>query len=149
MSRILLTSGQNNLPVNAKFKTGRQQPISYTSYPEAYESCTHKKKKESFWANKVLKPWAAFTGYTKGAAVGLLKGGLTGGIIFGGFKLVEFAQKNNFLKRIPKAPRFVQIGIPILTGLGVLAVKLFNTSLNVNEKKAQIDHRWQKNPHSD
>lgn len=122
----------------------------------AEEQASKKKNKLSFFekckrfVGSMKKAGVTIVDYTKGTILGAVKGAAVGGIGFGACKIVskvlenkEFATKGkNFLAKIGKSPRTAKVvgaGMAII-GLGT---QLWKTSLEVNEKKALIDHKYE------
>ena len=72
-----------------------------------------------------------------GAIKGALYGGLTAAGVAGGVAVKNIVQK---------APKTLGIGGKIIAGVVGLAVMggtIFNAKLDANERKAQLDHRWE------
>lgn len=80
------------------------------------------------------------SGYTKGTIKGAFQGFLVGSGIYTVSKIVSSFN----LKAGKKALPAKALGI-ISAGLTLIAT-YWNTSLNVNQQNADVDHRWQRTP---
>lgn len=109
------------------------------------------------------KLWIGVCEYTNATVVGGIKGVITGGIAFAGLaglqaaknnipKVTEFASNAELKNVAAKAGKFVLNHVPqerkgkailaAIAGAIPFSVQIFNASLNVSEKTAQVDHRF-------
>ncbi len=110
---------------------------------QAETPAVEKKPKKSIWA-KMRGAYASFkkgvvasVEYTKGTIKGAAYGVVAAASVLGIDAIANKVQKSE--KTFSKKGK-VFAG---LAAAGALAINLFQSYLNVNEKKAQIDHRWQ------
>lgn len=87
------------------------------------------------------KAWVYVAEYTKGAIKGVFEGGLLGGLTFLGIWGVKAAKTRAIKSSLPKR---YSLSSAIAAGVGALTLgyQLFKSSLNVSERTAAIDHRY-------
>lgn len=95
----------------------------------------------------VKKTYVSFTGYTKALTGGIVKGGIIGSVVFGVLKAIDFARSHG-KENVKKLPNALIISAAVVAGLVKIGTTLFKSSLNINEIKANIDHRYHKNLHN-
>lgn len=86
----------------------------------------------------VQKAWINLEEYVKGTAMGIFVGIVTGGLTYGiiaGVKAIRSGIRNVKMTTMNKA---ASIGV----GIATLGYYLFNASLNVSERTAGVDHRY-------
>ncbi|MCK7470076.1 MAG: hypothetical protein MZU95_04160 [Desulfomicrobium escambiense] len=119
------------------------------------------RKFKNFMAG-IQKAWATVTGYTKATFKGIFDGALVASTVLAGTAGYNFIKrhvnkvssnkevKDKAIQQIKdKAkliPKSIKYGAVALGGV-TLIYDLFKASLDINEKKANIDHRWKANPH--
>lgn len=86
--------------------------------------------------------------YAKGTVKGLFYGGITAGTvigvdaIMGATKIIKNAKAGNVAEKAVKVLSTKGKVAAGAVGLAVLGYHLFKSSLNLSEKKANVDHRW-------
>ncbi|MCD8377631.1 MAG: hypothetical protein LUB59_02450, partial [Candidatus Gastranaerophilales bacterium] len=102
-----------------------------------------KKRKTSLWQKikngytSIKKGFITASEYFKGTLKGLIYGGAVGLAVLGADAV------RGIVKKSPKTVSTKGKIIAGLAGASVMAYNLFNANLNANEKKANVDHRWQ------
>ncbi|EKE02700.1 MAG: hypothetical protein ACD_20C00346G0027 [uncultured bacterium] len=96
----------------------------------------------------VKKAYVVTTQYTKALVNGTVKGAIIGSGVYGTLKAVDF-MKNYKQETVKHIPKQVVIGAAAVAGLTKLGFTLFKSSLDVNEAKSKIEHRWQHDPHDE
>lgn len=83
----------------------------------------------------IKKSLASIKAYTKGFFKGIFKGGIAASVAYTGISIFN---------RIKKQPENSKLGL-IVGGVimaGSLIASIWNASLDLSEKKSEIDHRW-------
>ena len=71
--------------------------------------------------------------YTKGTFKGVFQGAIVGSVIYA---------SGSAYKHFKKASKLPVKALSVVGAVGTLFANYWKTSLNANEKKADIDHRW-------
>ena len=75
--------------------------------------------------------------YTKGTFKGVIEGAVVGASVYTAGSLYKG------IKNLAKKPSKMPVkALAIASGIATLAANYWKTSLNTNEKKADVDHRW-------
>ncbi len=103
----------------------------------------------------IKKAWINVAEYTKGTVIGVLGGSILGGLTYGvlhGIKAVKSLLKKNkdqivydidgILTKRAKRFKLLAETVSIAVGLATLGYSLFKSSLNVSERTADVDHRY-------
>lgn len=106
---------------------------------------------KSFMAS-LKKFGVGFSEYGSASVAGVAKGAVAGGLTYGALSLVGLIKKNGkkqvaegvqeaakAVSKWPKIGKFLAAGI---VGTGTLLVSLYDASLKVSERNANIDHKY-------
>ena len=80
--------------------------------------------------------FAAFGEYTKGTIGGIIKGVAAGSLLYTAGNIINHFREKAGKKLLHNKP------LAILVGACTLGINLWKASLNVNEKRSDIHHRW-------
>ena len=103
------------------------------------------KKFKGFIAG-IKKFFASAGEYIKGSVKGLISGAVAGSIVYSAGSLFNGARAKSAAKvgeeAVKSLKKFPAKTVALIAGGLAVAVNLFNASLNVTEKKSNIEHRW-------
>jgi|GEM_PF-6821621 len=83
------------------------------------------------------KAWINVSEYTKGTVLGAAEGTVLGALTYGGIRAVKYVRGAASTR--PKLLGKIGVGLAAVAGLGH---SLFKASLNVSERTANVDHRF-------
>ena len=125
-----------------------------TSTPDKADlSTTKEEKPKRRGPIKVIKDFirsikkfnVSFAEYTKATFKGIGEGVIAGCAVYGGSKLFNVIKKG-LAKDAEKVMKLPAKPLAIVAGVGVLLANFWKASLDANQKKADVDHRWTTTP---
>lgn len=168
IEEVIMTSVFNNMatiqkvnqPVSAPVKNLTVQdalPASnMNATSDSVEISSQPKKKKGLFKTinsgiaNISKSFATFGEYAKGTIKGIYKGASAGALVYTGGQIINKFKTAKFNKAVknqtlPENAKLKLCHNKLLAGIAVAGMFMYNlwqSSLNVNMKNSEIDHKW-------